>query len=111
MRAGHRGNLRAPHAAGDDDIVRLDVTSNGADALDPALLDVDTDHLHRRYNRQRIELHSALTHDRPGTQRVDDTDRRGPERPDDDRWVEVRHLLDDLLGSDELGVDAPGLRR
>ena len=56
-------------------------------------------------------LERALAHDRAGAQRVDDADRRRPERAEDPVRVEERHPLDDLLRRDQLGLDAPRPRR
>ena len=44
-RAGHAGEPRAPDAAADHDVLRLDVAARGAHAAHAAALDVDVEHL------------------------------------------------------------------
>ena len=54
-----RRQLRAPHAAGDDDRLGLDVAAGGAHPPDPALLDVHADHLDGRHHGERAERQRA----------------------------------------------------
>jgi hypothetical protein len=53
-------------------------------------------------------LATVVAHDRAGPDRLDDPDGRRPERADDHLGIEERQRLVDLLGGDQLGVDAPG---
>ena len=96
--AGHVADLRAPHAAGDHDVLGLDVALVGADPADPAVLDVEVGDLDVGYDGQRAGRQRPLAHDRAGAQRVDDADARRPEGADDLVGVEERHLLLDELG-------------
>jgi hypothetical protein len=111
VRAGQRRDLRAPHPAADDHGLGLDVAAGRTHPLDRAVLDVEADHLDRRNHGQGVQLQRPLAHDGAGPQGVDDADARRPEGADNDRRIEERHLLDNLLGRHQLGLDAPALRR
>ena len=112
MRARHLREQRAPDAARDHDGLGLDVAARGADAPDPAVLDVEAFDLGRREHAERARLDPLLTHDRAGTERIDDPDGRRVEAPEEDRLVDERHELLDLGRGDEPGrLDAPSLRR
>ena len=75
-RAGHRPDARAPHAAGDDDDVRLEVALVGPDAGHAAVLDIDAGHLGHRREAQGAHRLGTLAHDRPRAERVDHADAR-----------------------------------
>jgi hypothetical protein len=108
-RAGHAGDLGAPDTARDDDRLRLDAALGGLDRADATLDHLDARDLDVRDGRQGALLDGALAHDGAGAQAVDDADGREPGSTDDDARVEERDLLDDLLGGDQFGGDAPGL--
>ena len=74
------------------------------------LRDVDPEHLGAGAHLERPGLLRSLTHERPGTERVDDADRREVEAGADHRRVEVRNESRHLLRVDDLGGDTPGPR-
>ena len=91
---GHVADLGAPHAAGDDDVLGLDVAAGRcAPAGSGAVLDVEAGDLDVGDDGERAGLQRPLAHDRAGAQRVDDADARRPEGADDLVVLEEGHLL------------------
>jgi len=108
--AGHAGEARAPHPAGEHHELGVDVPAVGPHATHPAALGVDAQDLGVRRDGQRRHVRRLLAHERPGPQRVDHGDRRGPEPREDQRGIEERHPVAHLVRADQLGPDAPGPR-
>ena len=106
-RARHLRELRAPDAAGDHDGLGLDVAAGGAHPADPALLDVQADHLDGGHDGERAGRQRGLPHERARAQRVDHADRRAPERAEDLVLLQERDLLDDEVRADQLAPRCP----
>ena len=110
-RAGHAGDARAPHAAGDDDRLGLDGAAIGVDTADAAVLHVQAGDLDAGGDGQRAQGLRPLAHDRAGPQRVHDQHAGGIEGAEDDARVKVGHEALGLGRRDQLGVDAPRVGR
>ena len=106
-RSGHRRDARAPHAAGDDDVLGLDPALVGDDGADRAAVDLDVEHLGVGEHGQRALVDRLLAHQRARLQRVDDGHARRVVAAEHDVGVDERHQLGDLGGRQQTGVDAP----
>ena len=108
--AGHGGELAAPAAGGDDDVLGVDGALVGDDGLDVAVLDGEVLDLDIGEGLQGAHLDGLLAHERAGTQRVADADALGVEAAEDDGLVDEGHHLLDLIRREQAHVlDAPGL--
>ena len=104
-------DARAPDAAADEDVLRLDRALVGVHAPDAPVLDVDARHLGARGDRQRAERRRGLAHQRAGAERVDAADAGRVEAAEDDLLVDVRHELLHLRRRQQLRRLAPRDRR
>lgn len=108
---GERRDAGAPHSAGDDHELGLDLAAVGEDPADAAGLDAQVEHLGLGMSAQRPEPVGALTHQVPGPHRVHDRAGGGVEPAAQQARVAVGHELLDLGGGDQVRLDAPGPRR
>ena len=114
--AGHGSDARAPHTAGDDDVLGLDAALVGDDGLDLRqavghVFGLEREHLGVGEHLQCALLLSLLTHPRPRGQRVDHRDAGRVVAAEEDVFVDEGHHLFDLGRCDEASIDAPCLRR
>ena len=112
LRTGHGGELAAPAAGGDDDVVSVDGALVGDDGLDVSVLDGEVLDLDVGEGLERAHLDGHLAHERARAQRVADTDALGVEAAEDDGLVDEGHHLLHLVRREQAHVlDAPGLAR
>ena len=112
-RAGHRGDARAPDAAGDDHVLDLDRAAGGDDgahsgAAERSPVDLQTEHLRVLQHGKRASRPRPFTADGSGPDRVHDRRARLVEAAQDGLAVDERRLGNDLRGSQQLGLDTPG---
>ena len=108
---GHPRDARAPHAAGDDHDLRLDVALVRPDARDPAVDDIEAGHLGRgeivsapistARSRMIVPARSESTTPTAGCR----------EAAEDDRFVDERDQRLDAGRVEQLGLDPPRARR
>jgi hypothetical protein len=110
-RPGHRGETRAPHAAGDGDVLGLDPPLVRHDGPDRTVVDLEVDDLGVGEHGEGALVDRLLTHQRARLERVDDRDRRGVEAAEQDVGVGERDQLLDLRRRQQPGLDAPRLGR
>ena len=115
---GHVGDLVGPDATGDDDVLGVDGALVGDDAGDLAaavgpgrVVGEDVEDLGVGEDLQAGGLDGLLAHDGAGLEAVDHRHGRAVEATEDDLVVDERDEFLDLLGGEEVGLDAPGLGR
>ena len=114
--AGHGGDARAPHAAGDHHLRCLDgaaVGRHGANARTPerAALHLQPGHLGVVQHGQHALGQRAFAHDGAGLDRVHHRHGRRVEAALDHVAVDERHPGHHLVRGEQLGLDPPGARR
>ena len=112
LSTGHSGDLAAPAAGGDDDVLGLDRALVGDDGLDAAIGDRQVLDLDVGEGLQGAHLDGLLAHERAGAQGVAHADALGVEAAEDDGLVdEGDHLLDLIRREQAHVLDAPRLAR
>ena len=101
LSARHRGDLAAPAAAGDDDVLAVDGALIGDDRGDAAVDHGQVIDLDIGEGLQRTHLDGLLAHDRAHAQRINDTDSLGVEAAEDHRLIDERHHVLDLVGCEQ----------
>jgi hypothetical protein len=110
--AGHIGHLRAPDAAGDDDLLRLDVAARRPHPVDPPVSHLEPEDLGVRGDLERTHLLGLLPAEGPEPERVRHADAPCVEPAEEDLLVDERDELADLgRGHEPAALDAPRLRR
>ena len=106
--SGEGRDLRAPHTAGDEHELGLDLSAVGEHAAHPPGGDLDAGHLGLGDGGERARGPSPLAEELPGAQRIDDRTGGGVEAADQLPRLAMRDELVDLGGGEQMRLDAPG---